>query len=67
MAIAYTKEFLVDALVSRYEDCFEGDAVMAAAYKEMCSKHYDAVGKDTFRKKASLDADAIKEYKAKKK
>ncbi len=63
MALAYTKEFLLDALCSRYKECFEGADEMARAYRDMCSMHYDKVGKDEFRKHASLDADAIKEYK----
>ena len=59
----YTKEFLLDALCARYGECFEGADEMALAYRDMCSKHYDKVGKDEFRKHASLDAEAIKEYK----
>jgi hypothetical protein len=53
----YTKEFLVDAYLSRFlktasiEDLvqLEADAI----------KLYDRVGKDQFRKYASLDAEAI--------
>lgn len=63
MAKAYTKEFLLDAFVSRYEPL--GAEAVANMYS-MASKFYDEVGKDTFRIYASLSADAIKEYRAKK-
>lgn len=60
----YTKEFLIDAFVSRYEplglDAVEKQYALA-------SKFYDEVGKDTFRIYASLDAEAIRQYKASKK
>lgn len=60
----YAKEFLVDALCHRYKDCFEGSPQMAKAYRDMASNQYDVVGKDKFRVYASLDADAIKKFKA---
>ena len=63
MALAYTKEFLLDALCSRYKDCFNGVEAAARAYRDMCSMHYDKVGKDVFRQHASLDAAAIKKFR----
>jgi hypothetical protein len=56
----YTKEFLVDAYLSRY-------AILGVeklpAMRNMAEQHYDNVGKDQFRVSASLDADAIKKFK----
>lgn len=62
MAAAYTKEFLVDAFVSRYASVKTG-----VDLKSLAEKLYDEVGKDKFRAYASLDADAIRAYKASKK
>lgn len=61
MAAIYTKEFLIDAYLSRFLkvatiealEQLESDAV----------RLYDRVGKDQFRKYASLDAQAIQEYR----
>ena len=61
MAKAYTKEFLVDAFLSRYV-CL-GSAVLASM-RVMAENHYDSVGKEKFRTSASLDAEAIKKYVA---
>lgn len=55
----YTKEFLVDAYVSRYE----GVSVNVSELRSMAIKHYDNVGKDAFRVSASLDAAEIKKFK----
>lgn len=55
----YTKEFLVDAFMHRYRDCNP-----TYDLRDLVAKHYDEVGKDKFRVHASLDADAIKVYKA---
>lgn len=56
----YTKEFLVNAFVSRYEP-LGLDAVESTA--EMANDFYDKVGKDKFRVYCSLDAEAIRKYK----
>lgn len=67
MAAAYTKSFLMDAFISRYEEVLAKDTPdERAAYIKMCSDYYDKVGKDRFRVYASLDADAIKVFKASK-
>lgn len=58
----YSKCFLLDALCSRYESIFENDEG-AKAYRDMCERHYDKVGKDAFRVSASLDAAEIKKFK----
>lgn len=59
----YTRDFLLDAFVSRYEPL--GLEVCDTQYK-LASELYDRVGKDKFRVYASLDAEAIRNYKAQK-
>ena len=56
----YTKEFLVDAFLSRYTSVPKVDM---PALRSMSEKHYAEVGKDKFRVAASLDADALKKFK----
>lgn len=56
----YTKEFLINAFLSR----FEYYKTPTEYLRELAEKHYDEVGKDKFRASCSLDAAAIKEYKA---
>jgi hypothetical protein len=58
----YSKEFLIDAFVSRYEplglEAVEKQYVLA-------SRFYDTVTKEKFRSYCSLDAETIAEYKRK--
>jgi hypothetical protein len=58
----YTKEFLVEAALSRFEilgvEAVEG-------LRDMFNKFYDEAGKDKFRSHTCLDADAIRKYKEK--
>lgn len=56
----YTREFLVDCFVSRYE-CL--GAERAQKQRDLANHTYDKYGKDLFRKYASLDAEAIRVYK----
>jgi hypothetical protein len=56
----YTKEFLVDAYLSRYDKVV---GVRLPALRDMAEKQYDEVGRDRFRVYASLDAAAIKKFK----
>lgn len=56
----YSKEFLLDAYVSRYASL--GEEAVASLYC-LGSDFYDNVGRDRFRVAASLDAAAIKEFK----
>jgi hypothetical protein len=56
----YTKEFLIDAFVSRYESL---PKETVAKTKALAEKGYDEHGKDKFRVYASLDAEAIKKFK----
>lgn len=60
MAAAYTKEFLVDAFVSRYLPMGLDTCLKLA---EMAHTFYDRVGKDTFREYCTLDAAALKKFK----
>ena len=55
----YSKEFLIDAYLSRYLKV-TGDL---PALRNMAEQQYDRVGKDSFRVSASLDADALKKFK----
>jgi hypothetical protein len=53
----YTKEFLIDAYLSRF---FKTASIEVLVQLEADAiKLYDRVGKDQFRKYASLDAEAI--------
>ena len=56
----YSKEFLVDAYLSRYTTVV---GVQLPALRNMAEQHYENVGKDAFRVSASLDADALKKFK----
>jgi hypothetical protein len=56
----YTKEFLVDAFISRYLD-IQPDKLEALT--TMADNFYDEVGRDKFRVYCSLDAEAIRVYK----
>ena len=58
----YTRKFLLQAFASRYE--ILGPEAVKSQY-EIAAKTYDLYGKDKYRQYASLDADAIREYKAK--
>jgi hypothetical protein len=60
MAKGYDKEFLVDAFISRYASL--PDDKLDALVK-MANSHYDLVGKDKFRLDASLDAEAVRNFK----
>jgi hypothetical protein len=56
----YTREFLLECFASRYEPL--GLETTEKQYK-LASDLYDQVGKDKFRVYASLDAEAIRNYK----
>ena len=57
----YSREFLIEAFVSRYKSLGQDKCVDLQRLAEQC---YDRVGKDEFRKYAGLDAQAIKDFKA---
>lgn len=58
----YTKEFLLECYASRFEPL--GLEACEDMY-QLGKQFYDKVGKDKFRVYASLDAEAIREYKNK--
>lgn len=60
----YTKEFLVDCFMSRYIACSKIGIDALVELEDMANSFYDEVGRDKFRVYCSLDADAIKTYKA---
>jgi hypothetical protein len=60
----YTKDFLVDCFLSRYIHCSLITIEQLESLEIMANNFYDEVGKDKFRTYCSLDADAIKAYKA---
>lgn len=62
---AYSKDFLIDAFMSRYINCSLISIEKLVALQDMAEKFYDEVGRDKFRVYASLDADAIRVYKNK--
>jgi hypothetical protein len=59
----YTKEFLIDAFLSRFVNCTVLTVEQVERLETMANGFYDKVGRDKFRVYASLDADAIKQYK----
>jgi len=60
MARGYTKEFLVDAFVSRY--AVLGDEIVAKQ-RNLAEQLWERVSKEEFRQYCSLDAEAIRLYK----
>jgi hypothetical protein len=60
----YSRQFLIDAFMSRYIKCTLITIEQLEAMEQMAERFYDEVGRDKFRVYASLDADAIKIYKA---
>jgi hypothetical protein len=61
--LAYTREFLVEAFMSRYVKCTFLTVECLVDLEKMAYDLYDRVGRDQFRVYASLDAQAIQEYK----
>jgi hypothetical protein len=60
----YTKDFLIDAFMSRYVSCNAVTIEQLEKLEQMASDLYDRVGRDSFRTYACLDAEAIRQYKA---
>lgn len=60
---AYSKEFLIDAFMSRYIPHLDVDALLDL--EKSAENLYDRVGRDSFRTYACLDAEAIRDYKNK--
>lgn len=64
MAQGYSKDFLVAAFMSRYIHCRLITVEQLESLEQMAIELYDRVGRDKFRDYCSLDASAIKLYKA---
>jgi hypothetical protein len=60
----YTKDFLVDAFMSRFLTCSLITIDQLVELESMANRFYDEVGRDKFRTYCSLDAEAIKVYKS---
>lgn len=58
----YTREFLINAFLSRYVG-IPTDKFMSLA--DMAENFFDKVGRDKFRLYSSLDAEALRVYKNK--
>jgi hypothetical protein len=58
---AYSKQFLIDAFLSRYLAYVTIEVLVDL--EQMASDLYDRVGRDKFRDYASLSAEAIRDYK----
>ena len=61
----YTKQFLIDAFMSRYIGCDHLSIEKLERLEIMANDLYDRVGRDSFRVYACLDAEAIREYTTK--
>ena len=58
----YTKEFLIEAFMSRYINCDHLSIEKLERLEIMANDLYDRVGRDSFRVYACLDAEAIREF-----
>ena len=59
----YSRDFLIDAFMSRYIHCQLITVDKLVRLEQMAGDLYDRVGRDAFRTYASLDAEAIRVYK----
>lgn len=59
----YSREFLIDAFMSRYIKSTLITIEELVRLEQMACDLYDRVGRDSFRSYASLDAEAIRVYK----
>jgi len=59
----YSRDFLIDAFMSRYIKCTLISIEQLVNLEQMANDLYDRVGRDSFRTYASLDAEAIRVYK----
>lgn len=60
----YSKEFLIDVFLSKYINCSIISVETIEKLERMATDLYDKVGRDKFRVYASVDAQAIKDYRA---
>jgi len=59
----YSRDFLIDAFMSRYVTCTLISIEQLVNLEQMANDLYDKVGRDSFRVYASLDAEALRVYK----
>jgi hypothetical protein len=59
----YSRDFLIDAFMSRYICCTLITIEQLVNLEQMANDLYDRVGRDSFRTYASLDAEALRVYK----
>jgi hypothetical protein len=59
----YSRDFLIDAFMSRYIRCTLITIEQLVNLEQMANDLYDRVGRDSFRTYASLDAEALRVYK----
>lgn len=61
--IGYSKELIINAFLHRFREagCFSDDQINSL--KKLGEDFYDKVGKETFRKYASVTPQAVSEYK----
>ena len=59
----YSRDFLIDAFMSRYIKCTLISIESLVKLEQMANDLYDRVGRDSFRTYASLDAEALRVYK----
>lgn len=59
----YSRDFLIDAFMSRYISCTLISIEQLVRLEQMANDLYDRVGRDSFRVYASLDATALRVYK----
>lgn len=59
----YSRDFLIDAFLSRYIKCTLISIESLVKLEQMANDLYDRVGRDSFRVYASLDAEALRVYK----
>lgn len=59
----YSRQFLIDAFLSRYVTCTLISIETLVNLEQMANDLYDRVGRDSFRTYASLDAEALRVYK----
>ena len=60
---SYSRDFLIDAFMSRYIRCSLITIEQLVKLEQMANDLFDRVGRDSFRSYASLDAEAIRIYK----
>lgn len=61
MALAYTKEFLINVFLHRFRNL---DEIKLRDLRSMADSFFDAAGRDKFRVYGCVTPEAVREYKA---